>query len=233
MFEKAGVNYDAACTRPSRPFGAAHPPWPSRPDPWAGHAIRTDVAPFVVAPDDDPEALADIGRLVPEDGFAIMLQRAASPIPPGTRAEVRTEGVQMVAEDLRPAPDMEVIALSAADAQEMVALAALTKPGPFLPRTHELGSYIGLRDRGRLVAMAGERFKVPGFTEVSAVCTHPDYRGRGYAGALTLIVASRIFARGETPFLHTFAANTSAIRLYEKLGFVLRTPMSVTVLRRA
>ena len=115
----------------------------------------------------------------------------------------------------------------------MVELAALTKPGPFLIRTHELGGYIGIRDQGRLVAMAGERFKLPGFTEVSAVCTHPDYRGRGYAAALTLAVATRIAARGETPFLHTFASNINAIRLYEKLGFVLRTPMSVTVLRRA
>jgi predicted GNAT family acetyltransferase len=162
-----------------------------------------------------------------------MVQRVRSPLPPGTRAEIEAEGVQMVARDLLPPPDMDVIALSVADAPEMVELAALTKPGPFLARTHELGGYIGIREQGRLIAMAGERFKVPGYTEVSAVCTHPDHRGKGYAGALTLIVAARIAGRGETPFLHTFAANTVAIRLYERLGFVLRTAMAVTVLRRA
>jgi predicted GNAT family acetyltransferase len=200
-----------------------------------GRAMRydPDVAPFVVAPDDSEEALADIGRLVPEDRFSIMVQRVRSPLPPGTRAEIEAEGVQMVARDLLPPPDMDVIALSVADAPEMVELAALTKPGPFLARTHELGGYIGIREQGRLIAMAGERFKVPGYTEVSAVCTHPDHRGKGYAGALTLIVAARIAGRGETPFLHTFAANTVAIRLYERLGFVLRTAMAVTVLRRA
>lgn len=201
----------------------------------SGRAMRyePDVAPFIVAAEDDAESLADIGGFVPDDRFAIMLQRVRSPLPPGTRAELMAEGVQMVAATLVPAPQIEFLELSAADAPEMVALAALTKPGPFLPRTYELGGYIGIRDQGRLIAMAGERFKVPGFTEVSAVCTHPDYRGRGYAGALTLIVAERIAARGETPFLHTFASNTNAIRLYEKLGFVLRTPMTVTVLRRA
>ena len=199
-----------------------------------GRAMRydPDVAPFISALDGTAEALADVGRFVPEDRFAIILQRERSALPPGTRAEVQAEGVQMVAQALTAAPDAGFIPLSEADAPEMVELAALTKPGPFLIRTHELGGYIGIRDQGRLVAMAGERFKLPGFTEVSAVCTHPDYRGRGYAAALTIAVASRIAARGETPFLHTFASNTNAIRLYEKLGFVLRTPMSVTVLRR-
>lgn len=201
----------------------------------SGRAMRydPDVAPFVSAVDDTAEALADVGRFVPEDRFAIILQLERSALPPGTRAEFEVEGVQMVAQTLQTAPDADFLALSDADAAEMVELAALTKPGPFLMRTHELGGYIGIRDQGRHVAMAGERFKLPGFAEVSAVCTHPDYRGRGYAGALTLAVANRIAARGETPFLHTFAANTNAIRLYEKLGFVLRTPMSVTVFRRA
>ena len=201
-----------------------------------GRALRydPDVAPFVSAPGDDAEALADIGRLVPEDRFAIMLQVEESPLPPGTVAEMRVDGVQMVAENLAPpAGDIAFVELTEADVPAMVALAALTRPGPFLTKTHRFGGYIGIKLDGRLAAMAGKRFQVPGFAEVSAVCTHPDARGRGYAGFLTATVAARIAARGETPFLHTFAQNTGAIRLYEKLGFVLRTGVKVLVLRRA
>ena len=116
---------------------------------------------------------------------------------------------------------------------DMLELATLTRPGPFLPRTHELGSFVGIRSSGKLVAMAGERLKVPGFTEISGVCTDPDFRGRGYAGILSRIVATRISERGETPFLHAWASNAAAIRLYEELGFRHRQMMSVTVLKRS
>lgn len=143
------------------------------------------------------------------------------------------DGVQMIARvTFQPEDEAVIINLTNADAPEMQALAALTKPGPFLPRTHELGQFIGIRENGALVAMAGERMKLPGFTEVSAVCTHPDFRGRGMAGRLTRIVAARICARGETPFLHAFGGNANAIRLYESLGFELRSKMFITVLRR-
>ncbi|MFL6115759.1 MAG: GNAT family N-acetyltransferase, partial [Catenulispora sp.] len=96
------------------------------------------------------------------------------------------------------------------------------KPGPFLPRTIELGSYLGIRHDGRLVALAGERLRPPGWTEISAVCTHADFRGRGLATRLIRAVAHGIRERGETPFLHTGAENVNAIRLYEALGFRLR-----------
>ena len=89
----------------------------------------------------------------------------------------------------------------------MLALATLTRPGPFFARTHQLGAFIGVKQDGRLVAMAGERMQPTGFTEVSGVCTHPDPRGRGYAGGLMRQVAARILARGETPFLHAYADN--------------------------
>jgi len=100
----------------------------------------------------------------------------------------------------------------------MLALATLTRPGPFFDRTHQLGDFLGVRIEGQLVAMAGERMKPLGFTEVSVVCTHPDHRGRGYAGALMRLVAARILDHGETPFLHAYASNRGAIALYETRG---------------
>ena len=104
----------------------------------------------------------------------------------------------------------------------MRALAGLTKPGPFVERTHELGRFIGIRHEGQLVAMAGERMRPPGWTEISAVCTDPQFRGQGLATRLTLAVAAAIRARGDTPFLHVMADNVTAIRLYETLGFRAR-----------
>jgi predicted GNAT family acetyltransferase len=134
-------------------------------------------------------------------------------------AEHVLSGVQMVAENvLAPDEGVAYLDLGDQDAPEMVALVALTKPGPFEARTHVFGGYVGIRHEGKLVAMAGQRLQVPGYTEVSAVCTHPDFRGRGYGSFLLLTVAQRIKARGETPFLHTFASNTGAIRLYERLA---------------
>ena len=119
-------------------------------------------------------------------------------------------------------PIPEIVRLGDKDSAEMIELTAMTKPGPFSSRTHELGAYLGIRDAGKLVAMAGERLKVPGFTEVSAVCTHPDHIGRGYAGLLMTEVMHGIRERGETPFLHVRQDNERAIALYEKLGFIKR-----------
>jgi predicted GNAT family acetyltransferase len=114
----------------------------------------------------------------------------------------------------------------------MVALAQLTEPGPFLPRTHTMGRFIGIRIDGRLVAMAGERMRFPGFTEVSGVCTHPDYRGRRLARRLSSVVAHAIQQRGEQPFLHAWTSNHAAIALYQSLGFEQRTTVQVAVLKR-
>lgn len=118
------------------------------------------------------------------------------------------------------------------DAREMLALAALTQPGPFAIRTIELGKYIGIRKSGKLVAMAGERMQMPGYTEVSAVCTHPDHRGHGYASELVPAMVEAITRRGEVPFLHVAAENASAIRVYEKLGFRIRRVLHLAVVKR-
>jgi predicted GNAT family acetyltransferase len=114
----------------------------------------------------------------------------------------------------------------------MMELTALTKPGPFSPRTHELGTYLGIRRDGKLIAMAGERLKIPGHTEVSAVCTHPEHTGHGYARSLMTEVMRRICSRGETPFLHVRADNVCAIALYYKLGFSRRVLLHYAVLQK-
>jgi ribosomal protein S18 acetylase RimI-like enzyme len=129
-------------------------------------------------------------------------------------------------------PSAETLELGDKDSPEMLELTALTKPGPFGPRTHELGYYVGIRDNGKLVAMAGERLKVPGFTEVSAVCTHPDHLGKGYAAALMSAVMRGIRERGETSFLHVRADNARAISIYERLGFRTAWEGHFAVLRR-
>ncbi|WP_066963001.1 GNAT family N-acetyltransferase [Rhizorhabdus dicambivorans] len=195
---------------------------------------RADISPFAASRDDSPEALAALAALLSADRDAVALEAGTIAVPPGAVVEKQALGVQMVAGTL-PAPvaDDRVIALGDADAAEMLALATLTEPGPFLANTHLFGGFIGVRIDGRLAAMTGERLKPDGFTEVSGVCTHPDFRGRGLAGLLSTIVAHRIAARGETPFLHAYASNGGAIRLYESLGFRIRTEVSVMVLRRA
>jgi predicted GNAT family acetyltransferase len=128
--------------------------------------------------------------------------------------------------------DLEIIELGAADAPEMLELTALTKPGPFSKRTHELGTYLGIRHEGKLIAMAGERLRVPGYTEVSAVCTHPEHSGRGYARILMTEVMQRILSREETPFLHVREDNVRAIELYERLGYRRRVLSHLAVLRK-
>ena len=113
----------------------------------------------------------------------------------------------------------------------MLALVELTKPGPFSKRTPELGSYLGIHEDGKLVAMAGERLKPYGYTEISAVCTHPDYRGRGYASSLVTVLIERIAGRNEIPFLHVRKENVDAIRVYEKLGFKTRRKINIVVVK--
>ncbi len=125
-----------------------------------------------------------------------------------------------------------LVELGPRDSAEMLELTALTKPGPFGRRTHELGNYVGIRCDGKLVAMSGERLKVPGYAEVSAVCTHPDHTGKGYAGVLMMEVMRRIRERGEAPMLHVREDNVRAIELYKRLGFRQRVQLHLAVLRK-
>ena len=127
--------------------------------------------------------------------------------------------------------DERIERLTDADAADMLALATLTKPGPFTLRAQALGEFFGVKEDGRLIAMAGERMKPEGFTEVSGVCVHPDFQGRGLGRLLSVFMTHRVLARGETPCLHAFAANDKAIGLYESIGFELRTMMNVALIR--
>ena len=129
-------------------------------------------------------------------------------------------------------PGVEIVTLGVDDVPDMMALTELTKPGPFSARTHELGTFLGIRVDGQLVAMAGERMKPADYTEMTAVCVHPSHRGRGYAQALLAAVACQISARGEVPFLHVFSSNTSAIALYQRQGMEIRRRLWVTVLQK-
>ncbi len=193
---------------------------------------------FASACDDSPQALAALAALVAPGERIFVLQVPPIAVPDGLVAVKLAQGVQMVA--TRPlggeAVPEGVRELGDDDAADMLQLAQLTEPGPFLARTHRMGGFVGVRGGdaagARLLGMAGERMRLPGYTEVSGVCTHPDGRGRGLARGLSAAVADRIQRRGEQPFLHAWKTNVAAIRLYESLGFVCRAEVQVAVLER-
>jgi predicted GNAT family acetyltransferase len=140
--------------------------------------------------------------------------------------------MQMIGEDTRGAHDPEAVTLGRADVPEMLELVRMTDPGPFFERTIELGKYVGIRRDGALVAMAGERLRFDGWTEISAVCTAPTYRGRGLASRLTAALVTDIQGRSEHVVLHVLTGNANAIRLYEGLGFRARRSWTISVLMR-
>jgi ribosomal protein S18 acetylase RimI-like enzyme len=198
-----------------------------------GRAARypVDVSPFLALSDGaDARVWADV-RALAGPGGRVGLAGPHLPAPADWAVDWRVEGVQMTGDGVVGAVDAEAQVLGAADVPEMLDLVARTEPGPFRRRTIEMGRYLGIRRGGALVAMAGERLRPPGWTEVSAVCTDPAYRGQGLAGRLVRAVAAGVQARGERPFLHAAADNTAAIRLYDALGFRLRRAITFLVVR--
>jgi predicted GNAT family acetyltransferase len=175
--------------------------------------------------------------LAPDERVGLFLQTPANPPAPW---DIVSSGplLQMLCEN-RDATrkirinlsNLEFVRLTQSDVPEMLALTKLTKPGPFGSRTHEMGDYFGVRRDGTLAAMVGERLRLPGYTEISAVCTHPDHLGHGYASALMAMLIDRIFSRGELPFLHVLPENMRAVHVYERLSFTKRAALHLAVLR--
>lgn len=195
-----------------------------------------EISPFAASKDNSPEALAALSDLIAPDGDRVYLMQAAEiSLPQTLEAELSATGVLMTQDQpvMPAANDLDILPLGPSDHAEMLTLADLTKPGPFTIRTPELGPFWGIKIDGRLAAMAGTRLDFDGFTEVSGVCTHPDFRGRGLASHLSLHAADQIRLRGDTPILHAFADNTAAIALYERLGFRLWKHINVAVVKRA
>jgi len=192
-----------------------------------------DIAPFAAMADTSAESFAALGALMSRSDFVVLFTTEPVTAPAEFKTLLAKTGEQMIgmpAETSGRAAD--IVTLGADDIPAMMELTKLTNPGPFGPRTHELGTFLGVKIGGRLVAMAGERMKPADYTEITAVCVHPDHRGRGYAQALLGAIARQISARGEIPFLHVFSDNASAIALYHRQGMEIRRRLYVTVLGR-
>jgi len=195
------------------------------------HRYLVDVAPFAGLRDYSPASTASLLPLASE-GHRLAIF-SVEPMPPveGLAVLLAGTGHQMIASRVVPPRQLrDVERLDDSAVSEMLALVERSQPGPFAVRTNRLGGYLGLRAGGQLIAMTGERMKIDGFTEISAVCTHPDHRGHGYAHDLVSLVAQAVLDRGEQPFLHVFSENFPAIALYERLGFAIRRTLHVTVL---
>lgn len=192
-----------------------------------------DMTPFADMVDMSAASFAALGDILPASQVAALFTPEPVDIPAGFKVVLSQTGEQMIGSPAdSPLRDAGIVKLGAADVPAMMALTDLTRPGPFAHRTHELGTFLGIRVGGELVAMTGERMKPGKFVEMTAVCVHPDYRGRGYAQALLAAVARGIEARGEIPFLHVFSSNVSAIALYQRQGMRIRRRLHVTALMK-
>lgn len=204
-----------------------------------GHARKfvREVSPLAAFEEEGPAGYSSLAELLAPRGTAgLFLDHPYKPLL-GWSYVAGAPLLQMICDNGSPPPLRGVVLptieeLGEKDAPEMIDLTTLTKPGPFGTRTHEFGTYLGIRIDGKLVAMAGERLKVPGHTEVSAVCTHPDHTGKGFAAILMTEVMQLIRERGEIPFLHVRQDNVRAIELYKRLGFRERKLGHFAVLRK-
>lgn len=196
------------------------------------HARRfePEVAPFFAIEEPSERAYRDIGDLLGKSPEARLFRPEKEPTPSEWSKTFEKPIVQMILPPsvVLKAASSSIIELGIGDVPAMRDLAERVEPGPFAARTHELGVFLGIHDGDKLVAMAGERLRLPGLTEISAVAVDPDYRGRGHGRALTAALAQRIRAAGQMPFLHVYEDNKAAFGLYRKMGFAQRTTLVVT-----
>jgi GNAT superfamily N-acetyltransferase len=192
-----------------------------------------EIGPLSGVAEPSAEAFAELAAIVPEGDVAVLFLQERIEVPTGWAFVRDGTLVQMICTTVPEEPEVteRIVALGPEDVAEMVALATLTEPGPFRDGTPALGGFLGVRVDGRLAAMAGQRLSPSGFAEVSAVCTHPDFRGRGFARVLVAAVARNIHAAGLVPFLTSIEGNAGAIRVYEQVGFVIRRRFELAVLR--
>jgi predicted GNAT family acetyltransferase len=201
-----------------------------------GRARRypTLVAPFADMSKMSAENFAALGALMAPQDIAVLFTPDAVQPPAEFKTMLAETGEQMTGTPVETsANDIEIVTLGVDDVPAMIELTSLTKPGPFSTRTHELGTFLGIRAEGQLVAMAGERMKPAQYTEMTAVCVHPSHRGRGYGQILLSAISRQIGSRGEIPFLHVFSSNHSAIALYRRQGMEIRRRFHITVLKKA
>jgi ribosomal protein S18 acetylase RimI-like enzyme len=193
----------------------------------------SEIGPLSALQERSPEAFEELAAVMPEGDVAILFFDHAPEVPAGWQILRKGTLVQMVCPAAPKEPTLAdaIVRLGAADFPEMVELTALAEPGPFRAQTGQLGGFVGIRVGGRLAAMAGQRLSLDGFAEISAVCTHPDFRGRGFAQAVVAAVAREVHSAGRVPFLTAFESNTGAIRVYEQVGFVERRRFELAVVR--
>jgi len=216
-----------------------NPVWHALDGPHRAHAIvrgaarhyPRDMAPFSAIAEASEQAYADLAADLPPGTEARLFRPREEELPRGWEQTDCFPMLQMVANAAAADRSDRVSILGVEDIPAMMELVAAAKPGPFGPRTPVLGRYVGVRDGDRLVAMAGERMKLPGHVELSAICVHPQARGRGHGVALTLHLMQLAFERGEVPFLHVRPDNAVAVALYRRLGFETRREL-VVVWRR-
>lgn len=194
--------------------------------------FQPEIGPLAGIREQSPEAYAALENLFDPDEPAGLFLDSPPQIATGWRLRMHKPIEQMVClrRPEEPESNVRFEPLGTRDIEEMLELTALTEPGPFQRRTAELGGFVGIREDGRLAAMAGQRLMLPGFTEISAVCTHPDFRGRGYARLLVAAVAREIYRSGETPYLTVLQSNTGAIGVYESVGFAVRRTLHLAIL---
>ncbi len=193
-----------------------------------------EVSPFAGFDVSHPNGFDELYDLLPAQRSILYAHANEVSIPKNWQIKAHVPGLQFVLEHYSPHPaaGVTILPLDEMHVAEMIRLTALTRPGPFAARTIEFGNYFGIFENGQLVAMTGQRLHLPGLTEISAVCTHPNHVGKGYAAALLQHQIELIVNTGQTPFLHVRADNTRATDLYKRLGFAVSRPMQFYFLKK-